>query len=1596
MLLTLHPLRVVAQVQLGGHRAPTEKEVAAGYRFDRLIAKPTAAAVKRANFQAQATALHLNLGLNVVREHSNLGRIQTLGVAGGNLAATIAALKASGLYEYVEPDWIVHTTVQPNDPRLSSGELWGLHNTGQSSGVNDADIDAPEGWDTRHDAPTVIVAVIDTGVRYTHEDIVTNMWRNPGESGGGKETNGLDDDANGYIDDVFGVDAANDDGDPMDDNSHGTHCAGTIAGVGNNGLGVVGVAWQAQIMACKFLTASGSGSTSDAITCIDYARAKGAHVMSNSWGGGGYSQALKDAISATRAAGIIFVAAAGNESSNNDVVENYPSNYEEDNMVAVASTTRTDGMSSFSNYGFGLVEIGAPGSEILSLGIASDSDYTIKSGTSMATPHVAGALALLKAQFPADSYRQLINRLMRAANPIVSLQNRTPNAGRLNIQGALTSTLATPFNDSFAEAPVVALGTLNVRGSNASATGETGEPMHAGDITSAASVWWRWTSPVTGNVALDTAGSSFDTLLGVYTGSSVDSLTSLAGNDNASGAVTTSELTFSAVTGVTYSFAVSGKAAATGLVMLHLVSPPPNDAFASASPLSGAVVNAAGANRGGSKEPGEPNHAGNVGGHSVWWTWTAPDVRTYSFSTAGSSFDTLLGIYTGSAVNALTLVAENDNVTTGATSSRVVFTTIAGTMYRIAVDGKLGSTGDVVLEIAAPPVNDDFAQRLPVTASTTGTTVGASKQSGEPNHANATGGASVWWTWTAPSGGTWEINTDGSSFDTLLGVYTGTAVNTLTTIASDDDGGAGLNSKITFTPVAGTTYQIAVDGYGGDSGSVVLTLANNNPAPANDNFAARLSLASAPTTATGINLSATKELGEPNHAGNSGGASVWWSWVAPSSGPWEVRTIGSTFDTLLGIYTGAAVGALTEITSDDNSGGAGTSRATFVAVAGTTYQIAVDGYLGVIGSIQLAIAIPAAPPANDNFANRTALISGAASAFGSNQGASKEGGEPNHAGNAGGASVWWSWTAPISGAWQVSTVGSSFDTTLGIYTGSAVGALTLVAGDDNLGGGGTSRATFSAVAGTTYQIAVDGYNGVVGNIELTVAVPAPAPVNDHFADRIVLPGGAAMMTGTNITATKEVGEPNHNSNTGGASVWWSWTAPTTGNWDITTDGSDFDTLLGIYTGIAVNGLIFVASDDDSGEGTSSRVTIAATAGTTYQIAVDGFLGDTGSISLAVSAPPLPAANDNFANRIVLTGSNVTTTADSSLATKETGEPNHHSRTGGRSVWWSWTAPSSAALEINTNGSAYDTVLAVYTGTNVSALTLVDSDDDSGTDTDSLVAFSTVAGTTYQIAVDGYSTNTGGAITLSLIFSGVNQLPVAVADSFVGVSPGVLTTLDVRANDSDPENDPLAITSISNTPADATITHNGSVVSFLGGASFTSTGSNTFTYTINDGVSGPASAQVTVYRSAMAAWGDQQFGPNAGNPAIAGNAADPNRNGIPNLIEYALGGDPLGGTTGTSILPQPSRNTSGGCLQVNLTRFLGRNDITLTVQACDTLTGTWESLARSVNGAAFTALVSGVVVSETGSGSMRVVTVCDLNPMNDPLHPFRFMRLEVTP
>lgn len=360
-------------------------------------------------------------------------------VNGTDLAMAISILGTENAVEFAEPNIIYHAldTGMPNDPDFI--KTWGIKNTGQTDaagqvGISGADINVMPLWrEGIHGNQKTLVAVIDTGVSWDHPDLAANIYTNPGEAGD-KSGNGVDDDKNGFIDDVHGWNFVANNNNSRDDNGHGTHCSGTIGAVGNNGIGVAGINWNVSILPVKFLDSQGSGTLEAAVDAINYAKMMKVQVMSNSWGGGAESQTMIAAIQAAKDAGILFVAAAGNDSSNNDNSPSYPASTQVDNVVAVAATDNKDQLATFSNYGPKTVHVAAPGVKVYSTVL--DGKYEAFSGTSMATPHVAGVAALLWSENPTWTFAQIKDRMIKTSDPVPGLRRKVIANGRINAYSA--------------------------------------------------------------------------------------------------------------------------------------------------------------------------------------------------------------------------------------------------------------------------------------------------------------------------------------------------------------------------------------------------------------------------------------------------------------------------------------------------------------------------------------------------------------------------------------------------------------------------------------------------------------------------------------------------------------------------------------------------------------------------------------------------------------------------------------------------------------------------------------------------------------------------------------------------------------------------------------------------------------------------------------------------------------------------------------------------------------------------------------------------------------------------------------------------------
>lgn len=392
------------------------------YREDRILVMPKPARL------AAATELNSQLGVKVLAQFPSVGGLQSVSVPPGeSVQGLIAKYQASDAVAYAEPDFARTLDLTPNDPQCANGTAWGLNNFGQSGGVADADIDAAEGWDVLASASNIVVAIIDSGIRRTHEDLSLNVWTNA--SGG------------------YGWNALQHNETPADSDGHGSLMAGVIGAVGNNGKGGAGVAWRVRLQACRSFATASSGFDSDIIEGLEFACTNGAQVINMSLGGAGFSSSLSNALFAVREAGIIVVASAGNEGVNVDVSPRFPACYQLDNIISVAASTRADALWTSSNYGATNVDLVAPGHQITSTFFVTDNYYLGPlSGSSFSAAYVSGACALLRAKYPTETHQQIIARMLNGVDVLPSLAGKCATGGRLNLRKALSPPISLAFH----------------------------------------------------------------------------------------------------------------------------------------------------------------------------------------------------------------------------------------------------------------------------------------------------------------------------------------------------------------------------------------------------------------------------------------------------------------------------------------------------------------------------------------------------------------------------------------------------------------------------------------------------------------------------------------------------------------------------------------------------------------------------------------------------------------------------------------------------------------------------------------------------------------------------------------------------------------------------------------------------------------------------------------------------------------------------------------------------------------------------------------------------------------------------------------------
>ena len=850
---------------------------------------------------------------------------------------------------------------------------------------------------------------------------------------------------------------------PIDGCSHGTHVAGIAAG---SGAAFDGVAPNAGIIAVQvFSQFTGeqncgqgvstclSAFTSDTIKGLEYVYSKRSVFnigsVNMSLGAGKYANvcdegSYKLAIDMLRAEGIATVVASGNEGYSDGISS--PACIS--SAIAVGSTTKEDGVSVFSNSN-ALIDLLAPGSAINSS--VPGGGFESFDGTSMATPHVAGAFAVLRQKAPTASVNELLAALKNTGLGVTDPSNQITRP-RIRLDLALAQVGGPTTTGVLTVTPAAGLAASGLVGGPFSPLSVVYTLQNTGgqdlNFSIQGSAAWIQLSTPGGTLAPDamqnvtvSLGMAANSLpAGLSTGS-VSFQNTTNGDGNTSRAV---------------SLTVQGAGVA-------------NDKFTNAFLLSTDAGTTLSSSVGATKEPGEPSHAGNTGGASLWWRWVAPSNGSLSVDTAGSAFDTLLGVYTGNSVNALTQQAANDNAAGGGLQSALEFTVSQGAHYWIALDGKAGATGDTRL-------NWLFRGDL-----------------------GGFGGLTV-----SPEAGFLSTGPPGGPFSPTQRVYTltNTEASTLNYSVSSsaafvDVSSAGgslspgqstqltvsLNAAANALPPGLNAGLLQIGGLERD-----IQLAVTSGGLTNDFFLSPTALSGVNVNTGGSNIDATSEPGEPFHGDNVGGASVWWSWTAPASGLASVSTAGSNFDTTLGVYTGGAVDALTTVSSNDDADGTLQSRVTFQVVGGQTYAIAVDGYNGDSGSISLAIVSGVAAVSGDRFGQPQGLADLNTPLFSTNEGATREAGEPEHAGNPGGASVWFEWTAAGTGIVTVDTFNSTFDTLLAVYSGTGLGSLALIGENDDFDSGAgdfSSVVSFQAIAGETYRFAVDGWGGDQGDLTLS-------------------------------------------------------------------------------------------------------------------------------------------------------------------------------------------------------------------------------------------------------------------------------------------------------------------------------------------------------------------------------------------------------------------------------------------------------------------------------------------------------------------------------
>ena len=823
------------------------------------------------------------------------------------LMERIQFLRQSGQFEYVEPNYIRQALGDVSDPAYADGRLWGLDNDGKTGGKVNADIDADLAWDVTTGSKDVVVAVIDSGIRYSHQDIAGNMWINPGET----PDDGIDNDLNGVVDDIHGFNTILQNGDPLDVIDHGTNVASVI-GATSDDKDVVGVAQEVSLMAIKALTEFG-GEDANLIQGIEYAVIMGADIINASWGEYATSQALFDAVAMAQSEGILFVAGAGNDGLNTDVTGFYPASYDLDNIISVASFDRYDLLADHSNYGQNTVDVAAPGREIYmagsgddagvtgGVGVLPDEDYDYADGTSFAAPHVSGVAVLLKSLFPDAMATELKEMILASAVEAPAYANKVTTNGRLNA-----------FNAMQVEPDGLMEVTIDPPSGSVLLTGEPQAIVVR--VTDLVAI------PDATVVAMSGNGEVINF---INDGQDPDAV--------AGDARYTAGVTLSGIGDIEISIQVThpNLPPVETTVTYTLVERPKNNDFEQASKLNPAGQKVTTYSKFADFEEGEPFHAGVTRvGDTLWWTWSPAKSGPAIIDTAGSGYDTIIAVYRGDALDNLVEVASVDEFM-GRTAAYLELEVTAGETYQIVV-GSYGEDRGGSLRLRVEPDGQaDWVAPVVVIQSPSDGVITDQDQ----------------------------VAISGYAFDPEPGAY---GIKEVVIRVNGELAGGAANGTnqwgVTANLVPGLNLieVSAVDFSGNRSDVSQLVVRRIAANPANDHYHVAQVLSGDQGQVNGNNALATKEHREPAHAGNSGGKSVWFQYQVPGDGELILRTRQTRFDTLLAVYQGETIDkSVLAYANDDRAADTGMSEIVLSVSQGDAYHIALDGFGGSSGDYSL-------------------------------------------------------------------------------------------------------------------------------------------------------------------------------------------------------------------------------------------------------------------------------------------------------------------------------------------------------------------------------------------------------------------------------------------------------------------------------------------------------------------------------------------------------------------------------------------------------------------------------------------------------------------